>query len=87
MKILPFILSTGFALTLLGSNFANAVAIGLKPGLWEVSTKMKRGDKEFDPQAEMKKSFEKMSPDQRKKMEAMMGKSGMSRSEAGIKIV
>lgn len=85
MKILPFILST-LALSLLGSTSATAVGFGLKPGLWEVSTKMKRGDKEFDPQAEMKRHFEKMSPDQRKKMEAMMGKSGMGRSEAGMKI-
>ena len=50
----------------------------MRPGLWEVKTRLKRGNSEVDPQAELKKSMADMPPERRKMMESMMAKSGMA---------
>lgn len=48
----------------------------LKPGLWQVETRMP-GDPDFDrSMAELREQLASMSPQERKQMEAMMGKSG-----------
>ncbi len=51
-------------------------AIDINPGLWEVEMKISSGGKEIDPMAEVKKAMAKMSPEQKKQMEAMMKKMG-----------
>lgn len=87
---LKFITMTG--LILIFSTFVQAnpsPPSPLKPGLWEMTMKMKSGETEIDPQAALKKSMEKMSPEQRKQMSAMLAKSGMSvgtPGEGGTKI-
>lgn len=49
----------------------------LKPGLWQVETRMP-SDPEFEASmAEMREQLASMSPQERKQMEAMMGKSGV----------
>jgi hypothetical protein len=54
-----------------------AGAQSLKPGLWEISNKMK-GSSEMDKaMADMQKEMASMSPDERKQMEAMMGQRGV----------
>lgn len=51
-------------------------ALSIKPGLWTIETKMKRDGSEFDPQAAMKAAMAKMTPEQKKRMQEMMGKMG-----------
>jgi len=65
--------------------FANvACAQSIKPGLWEVSTKMSSSSGEMEKAiAQMQKQMASMSPEQRKIMEDMMGKQGMSMSSSG----
>ena len=57
----------------------------LKPGLWEVSHKMQTsGDaKGQDRMAQMNEQMAKMSPEQRKKVEEMMGKNGAKAGSGG----
>jgi hypothetical protein len=70
--------------TILAAFAAAALACGavqaqtaLKPGLWQVQMRMP-SDPEFDKaMAEMRKEFASMSPDERKQMEAAMGKQGV----------
>jgi Protein of unknown function (DUF3617) len=56
---------------------ASAQAQGVKPGLWEITSKMS-GNAEMDKaMAEMQKQLAAMPPAQRKQMEAMMAQNGM----------
>ncbi len=59
-------------------------ALSMKPGLWTIETKMKRDGKEYDPQAQIKAAMAKMSPAQKKQMEAMMAKMGHDTSAIGM---
>lgn len=61
-------------------------ALNMKPGLWEIKTKINSGSGETDPMAQMRKSMDQMSPEQRKQMEAAMAKQGMSPSGNGAKV-
>jgi hypothetical protein len=59
-----------------------AGAQSLKPGLWEISNKMK-GSSEMDKaMAEMQAQMAAMSPEERKQMEAMMGQRGVRMAPA-----
>lgn len=59
-----------------------AAAQSLKPGLWEVRSKM-QGNAEMDQaMAEMHKQMAAMSPAERKQMEAMMAKQGVQMGPA-----
>lgn len=70
-------------LTVLLLGSATAFAQNIKPGLWEVQSKM-GGDPEMEKaMAQMQKQLESMPPAQRKQMEAMMGKQGMSVNASG----
>ena len=56
-----------------------ASAQTLKPGLWEISQKMKFGSGEMtDAMAAMQEQMAKMSPAQRKQMQDMMAKQGVN---------
>lgn len=60
--------------------------MNMKPGLWEIKTKMKSAKGETtDPMAHMKEAMAKMPPAQRKQMEAMMAKNGTVFGGEGIK--
>ena len=52
----------------------------LKPGLWEIKIKMKNGGKDIAAHAQMSHTFEKMSPERREQMRAMLIKNGLSLS-------
>lgn len=59
----------------------------IKPGLWQVQMKMTLDGKAFEPMAEVKKALEKLSPEQRKQMEAMMaGNSQMPIAKDGYRV-
>lgn len=77
---------TTATLVLLLSLSAQAKPSPMKPGLWEMTVKMKTGAQEVDPQEAFKKSMDKMSPEQRKQMTAMMSKSGFNMGAGGTKI-
>lgn len=47
-------------------------ALNMRPGLWEIVTKIQHNGKEIDPQAEIKKALEKMPENQRQQMEKMI---------------
>ena len=65
------------AATVLAAACLPAGAQSLKPGLWEISNKMK-GSAEMDKaMAEMQQQLASMPPDQRKQMEAMMAQRGV----------
>jgi hypothetical protein len=51
-------------------------ALDIQPGLWLLTTKMKREGKEMDHMAQMQQSMAKMSPEQKKKMMEIMGSAG-----------
>lgn len=53
-----------------------AATFQVAPGLWEVKYLVKTEGKTIDPHAEMKKVMAKMTPEQKKQMEAMMAKMG-----------
>jgi hypothetical protein len=71
------------------SGTAYAQGSGLKPGLWEVRQIKQVVDgrdmaaQMASAQAQMQQSMAKMSPEQRKQMEAMMGGRGMPQGAAG----
>ena len=57
----------------------DAAAQSMKPGLWEFSFKMQNGSVDMDKaRAEMQKQMASMPPEQRKMMEDVMAKRGMS---------
>ena len=70
MKYLVILLTMGFV-----SESALA-ALSIKPGLWTVQSILKRDGQEIDAGKMMKEAMAKMSPEQRKQMEAMMAKMG-----------
>ena len=56
-----------------------ALAQSLKPGLWEINNKMQTGSGQLEKgMAEMQKEMAAMPPDQRKMMQDMMAKQGVS---------
>lgn len=56
----------------------------MKPGLWQINTKMAAGSGEMQAaMAEMQKEMASMSPEERKMMEAMMAKHGASMGQPG----
>ena len=71
-----------FALGMLamGASAQSVHAQGMKPGLWEMTSKM-GGSAEMDSaMKEMHQQLASMPPEQRKQMEAMLAKQGMSMS-------
>ncbi len=68
------------ALLCAGAVFAPpVVAQDVKPGLWEINTRMQHSDKAMqDAMAKMQQQMASTSPAQRKQMESMMGGMGMS---------
>jgi len=83
-----WMLALSLSLVFIPPSFA---ALSIKPGLWTMETKMKKDGKEYDPQAQMKAAMAKMSPEQKKQMQAMMEKMGHGASafnlnEKGIQI-
>ncbi len=86
-------LTLAILVTLTGSAFAQSSS--LKPGLWEIKTIRQIMDgRDMSAQmnsamSQMEEAMAQMSPDQRKKMEAMMGGQGMpakSKAGGGIRI-
>src|SRR6478736_4257896 len=74
---LQFFLPSAFA-ALAVSSFA-AAAQGMAPGLWEHSVKFKSQSGEMEKsKAEMQAEMAALPPDQRKMVEQMMAKKGMS---------
>ena len=71
-------LPLGIAACLLAAGGSYASAQTMKPGLWEIASKMTGGSGEMaDPMAQVQKQMESMPPDQRKMMQDMMAKRGM----------
>lgn len=66
----------------LSATAPSAQAQATKPGLWEITSKV-GGNSEMNlAMAQMQKEMANMPPEQRKQMEAMLGKQGMSMSSA-----
>lgn len=74
---------SGILLTALLLGSTTAYAQNIKPGLWEVQSKMGGNPEMEKAMAEMQKQLASMPPAQRKQMEAMMGKQGMSVNAGG----
>ena len=69
---------------LLGVFTAGAHAQTMKPGLWEMQTKMQSGSGEMEKaMAEMQQQMASMPPEQRKMMDEQMAKSGVKMGTAG----
>ena len=68
------------AATLLAACGLPAAAQSLKPGLWEMHSKMSGNAQMDQAMAQMQKELASMPPEQRKQMEAMMAKQGMQMS-------
>jgi hypothetical protein len=61
-----------------------AQAQSIKPGLWEMQTKMQSGSGEIEKaMAQMQQQMAAMTPEQRKMMQDMMGKQGVGIGAAG----
>ena len=71
---------------LLMSFFSKAAPLNMKPGLWEVSMKLKQDGKEFDPLAEIKKQLDKMPEAQRRMILEQMKKTS-SNATNGVSTV
>lgn len=72
---LPLVLSFCIMLT--------ASAQTMKPGLWEINSKMSSSSGELEKaMAEMQKQLAAMPPEQRKKMQEMMGKQGVGMGDS-----
>ncbi len=77
MKRIAFV-AIGLLLTL------GAQAQNLKPGLWEISNKMKSASGEMEKaMADMQKEMAAMTPEQRKMMQDMMAKQGVGMAPGG----
>ncbi|MEO8021702.1 DUF3617 domain-containing protein [Polaromonas sp.] len=75
----PYRLWSIAALALLALGAQPATAQTLKPGLWEINNKMQSGSGQVEKaMADMQKQLASMPPDQRKMMQDMMAKQGMS---------
>jgi hypothetical protein len=70
-------------LMILSCQTSAFAALDIKPGLWSLTTKMKREGKEMDHMAQMQKSMAKMSPEQKKKMTEIMGQAGAGIGSGG----
>lgn len=83
-------LPLGIAACLLAASGSYASAQTMKPGLWEIATKMMGGSSEMaDAMAQAQKQMDSMPPEQRKMMQDMMAKRGMqmgSSSGGGMRI-
>ena len=74
MKNLPWITVTSLLFCA-----ASATAQTMKPGLWEITQKVKSGSTEMnDAMATMQAQMAKMSPQERKQMQEMMAKQGVN---------
>ena len=72
------------SLVLWGAVFAfSAQAQTSKPGLWEVTSKFSGSPEADKATADLQKQLASMPPEQRKQMEAMMGKQGITLSGPG----
>ncbi len=72
------------AVCLLGVFTAGAHAQTMKPGLWEMQTKMQSSSGEIDKaMAEMQQQMASMTPEQRKMMQDMLGKQGVGIGAGG----
>jgi len=72
------------AICLLGVFTAGAHAQTMKPGLWEMQTKMQSGSGEMEKaMAEMQQQMASMPPEQRKMMQDMMSKQGVGMGAGG----
>lgn len=70
-------------MVLAGLSFG-AAAQNIKPGLWEVSSKMKSSSGEMEKgMADMQAQMAAMTPEQRKMMEGMMSKQGVAMGAGG----
>jgi hypothetical protein len=68
-----------FLATLMLALATGAAAQTTKPGLWEITNKMQSSSGEMEKaMASMEKQLASMSPEQRKQMQDMMAKQGMS---------
>lgn len=71
----------------LGGLSTLALAAGaqnIKPGLWEITTRMASASGEMEKaMADMQKQMAQMTPEQRKMMQDMMGKQGMAMGPGG----
>lgn len=80
----------GVAACVLAASTGYASAQAMKPGLWEIGTKMMGGSGEMaDAMAQAQKQMDSMPPEQRKMMQDMMAKRGMqigSNSSGGMSI-
>ena len=77
-----------FHLTVISAALAAGVggvaAQTMKPGLWEINTKMSSSDAAMNKEmAAMQKELANMPPDQRKMMEGMMAKQGVGMNAGG----
>ncbi|AZZ36128.1 hypothetical protein CIK05_04745 [Bdellovibrio sp. qaytius] len=61
-------------------------AFKIKPGLWEIETKINNKGQSEDMGAKMQEAMKKMKPEQRAQMEKMMGSHGMGFGEKGMKV-
>ena len=77
---LPSIAVAAIALNLLLAASAQAqLQTQMQPGLWETTVQMKSQSGEMEKaMAQAQAAMAKMTPEQRKQMEAMMGKNGMA---------
>jgi hypothetical protein len=67
-----------------GHASAQTAAQTIKPGLWELNSKMKTGNAQTDQAMGMMfKQLANMPPDQRAQLEAMMAKQGVTMPQAG----
>ena len=74
MKNLPLTIATSLLLCTASAN-----AQTMKPGLWEITQKMKSGSAEMNNAlAAMQDQMAKMTPQQRKQMQDMMAKQGVN---------
>ncbi len=76
----PSSLWKGAALALFALAIQPVTAQTLKPGLWEINNRMGGSPKMDQAMAEMNKQMAGMSPDQRRMMQDMMAKQGVSMS-------
>ena len=71
------------AAILIATVSAPVLAQSTAPGLWQIENRMGGNPELEQAMAQMQKQLAAMPPDQRKQMEAMMGKSGVSMASNG----
>jgi hypothetical protein len=82
-----FMFKPAAAVALLVALSAPAFAQSTAPGLWQIENKMGGNPELEKAMAQMQAQLAAMPPAQRKQMEAMMGKSGMSMASSGAMAV